>query len=223
MFEAELEMEKKQSSFGPLLLVVVLVCSVVGGIGYFVYQQQKGLPQEQAAATINNILAERGPATVAFHVGDIVGSVDDRPTDAHYRLLEKIGIITIGKPKGRVTPIALTAAGEKQLAEIPEFTKVKEPDGSFLITVPLAKRKLVTLESVKMLNPSSARVDYQWKWEPNALGESFDAQGKLVKGFATWDRAMLIEKHGADFYSAAPSKMAVILVKGSNGWKLAQE
>jgi hypothetical protein len=33
----------------------------------------------------------------------------------------------------------------------------------------------------------------------------------------------LIEKHGADFYTAAPTKTAVILVKGSNGWKMAQE
>lgn len=223
MFEAEMELEKRTSSFGPLLMVAFLIIAVVGGLGYFLYQQKRGLPKEEAAATVTAILNERGPATVSFHVGDVVSSIDDSPTDPHYRLLQKAGILKIAKAKGRATPIALTPEGEKQITEIPEFAKVKEEDGTLLYRVPLAQRKLISIDNVKMLNPSSARVDYTWKWESNALGTLFDASGKSVKSFATYDRAMLIEKHGADFYGAAPTKNSIVLVKGDKGWKVMQE
>ena len=37
MFEAEIEMEKKQGgAFGPVLIIVVMVVVVFGGLGYLV-------------------------------------------------------------------------------------------------------------------------------------------------------------------------------------------
>jgi hypothetical protein len=223
MFESEIEMEKRQSSFGPLILVAVLVISVVGGLGYFLYQQKRGLPQEEAKAVITSIIAERGPAKVSFHTGNVTSSIDDRATDPHYRLMEKAGLLKVGKLGVKSTPITLTADGEKLITSVPEFTKAKDNDGSIGYVVPLAQRKLVAINDVKMISASTARVDYTWKWEPTPLGNYFDVSGKLVKSFPTWDRSVLIDKHGADFFSAEPTKAAIMLVKGQKGWKPSQE
>lgn len=222
MFETELELEKKQSSFGPLVMIAVLLVSIVGGLGWFIYQHKRGLPQEEAAATLTAILAEKGPATLRFHTGAVVPMVDDQPGDPHYRLLEKAGLITIGKATGRKTPISLTAAGEKQITSFPEYKKRNDGDNEVLHMVPLATRKLVAINNVEMINATTARVEYTWKWMPNSMGDLFDASGPMVKGFDTWQRATLIQKHGADFYHADPFKTTVVFVKGDHGWKLAQ-
>lgn len=219
MFEAELELEKKTSSFGPILMIAILLVAIVGGLGYFIYQQKRGLPQEEAAGVVTSLLNERGPALVQFHTGDVVSSINDKPTDVQYRLLSKAGLLKIGKPKGRATPIALTPDGEKKLAAVPEFAKTQEEDGTLLYSVPLAQRKLVSVDAVKMLSPSSARVEYTWKWEPNEMGDLFDASGKVVKSFESWDRATLIDKHGASFFRAEPKKEYVVIVKSGKGWK----
>jgi hypothetical protein len=223
MFESEIEMEKRQSSFGPLILVVVLVTSVVGGLGYFLYQQKRGLPQEEAKAIVTSLIAGRGPAKVSFHTGNVSSSIDDRATDPHYRLMEKAGLLKIGKLGVKTTPITLTTEGEKLITSVPEFTKTKDSDGSLGYVVPLAQRKLVAINEVKMISASSARIDYTWKWEPTQLGSYFDVSSKLVKSFPTWDRSVLIDKHGADFFTAEPTKAAVLLVKGAKGWKPSQE
>jgi len=218
MFESEIEMEKSQSSFGPLVLVFALVAIVVGGIGYFVYQQKRGLPQEDAKATVLSIISERGSAKVSFQTGNVSAWGGERVTDPHYRLLEKAGIIKIGKI-GEKTPVTLTAEGEKLLTSIPEYTKKADKDGAVTHIVPLATRKLVAVDQITMLTHTTARVDYSWKWEPTALGNDFDAGGKLVKSFTTWDRSVLIDKHGAAFYNADPERVAIVLAKKYDGWK----
>ena len=218
MFESEIEMEKKQSSFGPLVVILALLGVVVGGVGYFVYQQKRGLPQEDAKAAVLSIVSERGPAKVSFQTGKVSAWGGERVTDPHYRLLEKAGIIKIGKI-GPSTAVTLTSDGEKLLTSIPEYSNKPDKDGSVTHVVPLAQRKLVSVDQIAMLTHSTARVDYSWKWEPNALGNVFDASGKLVKSFATWDRSVLIDRHGAAFYSADPERVAIVLVKRYDGWK----
>jgi hypothetical protein len=218
MFESEIEMEKKQSSFGPLVVILALVGIVVGGVGYFVYQQKRGLPQEDAKAAVLSIVSERGPAKLSFQTGKVSAWGGERVTDPHYRLLEKAGIIKIGKI-GASTAVTLTSDGEKLLTSIPEYSKKADKDGSVTHLVPLATRKLVGVDKVSMLTHTTARVDYSWKWEPTPLGNDFDASGKLVKSFSTWDRSVLIDRFGAAFYSADPERVAVVLVKRYDGWK----
>ena len=74
-----------------------------------------------------------------------------------------------------------------------------------------------------MDSPSAARVDFTWKWEPNKLGDAFDASSAAVKGFSTWDRATLIQKYGAAFYHAEPTRAAVRLAKKDGQWQVASE
>jgi len=226
MFEQELEMEKSQSSVVPLLLIVCLLISVVGVAGYYLIQTRKVISKQDATAIVAVSLKEQGPATVRFRTGMIKASVDEKPHDPHYRLLEKAGIIKVGKDTGtygQITPVMITPQGERLLAELPDVSKVNDKDGTVSYVVPLAQRQLVEIAKVTMNSPSRASVEFVWKWEPNKLGNLFDASGSMVKGFNTWDRATLIQKYGANFYHSDPTRVVIALVKGSSGWQINNE
>ncbi len=223
MFEDEIALEKKTSSAGPLLMIAALVLVVGGGLVWFFLQSRKQLTPAEAETAIATILKAQGPAKVQFHGGLVKASVSEKPYDPHYTLLEKAGIIKTAKAVGGAKNVTLTADGEKQISAFPEFKSSKEADGTTLYVVPLAERKLLSVSSVTMNGPNRATVQYTWKWEPNKLGESFDASGNLLKGFNTWDRATLIQKYGADFYNAGPATVTVNLVNTSKGWQIAPQ
>lgn len=226
MFEQELEMEKRQSGVAPLLLIVSLILAIVGLSAYYAVQSRKVLSHQEAAEIASNVLKTQAPAMVRFHIGAIKSSVDDKPRDPHYQLLQKAGLVRIGKDTGAyktIVPVELTLQGQNLLDEIPGVIKSKENDGTWVYSVPLAQRTLVSIIAVKMINPSQATVDIVWKWEPNKLGNLFDASGSMVKGFNTWDRATLIQKYGADFYHGDPTRVALSMVKGDKGWQVASE
>jgi hypothetical protein len=223
MFEQEIELEKRESSVVPLLLIVVMILAIVGVAGYYIWLNKQVLSNADASTVIAASLQNQGPATVHFHTGLVKASVEEKPEDPHYRLLEKAGIVKLSKSNGRTFPIAMTDQGEKLLAEIPGVTKTKEKDDTTLYVVPLAERKLVQVSKVTMSGPSRATVEYSWKWAPNKLGNLFDASGSLVKSFSTWDRSNLIDKYGANFYHGDATKAAVLLIKGDKGWQIAME
>jgi hypothetical protein len=226
MFEQEVEMEKSQSSVVPLLLIVCLIVAIVGVSAYFLVQSRKVLSNQEAAVVAASVLKAQGPATLRFHTGMIKSSVDDKPHDPHYRLLEKAGMVRIGKDTGAyktITPIELTAEGKLLLDQVEGVTKGTEKDGTTVYSVPLAERKLISVSQIKMLSPSQAMVEINWKWEPNKLGNLFDASGSMVKGFNTWDRSILIQKYGADFYHGDPTKVTLSMTKTDNGWQISPE
>ena len=224
MFEQELEMEQRQSSVVPLLLIIAMIMAFVGVAGYYVVQNRKVLPAAEASSLIASSLKQDGPITFQFKVGPVIGSVQDRPHDANYRLLEKAGLITIGKDKGRITPITMTAAGAKLFAEIPGVTQTKDPkDATTSYVVPVAVRTLVGTPIVTMTGMGRATAEFTWGWDPNKMGEMLDASGPLVKGFNTWDRGTLIDKYGVKFYHGQPTKAVMTFVRGDNGWKVSAE
>src|SRR5579871_1619066 len=148
MFEQELELEKKESSVLPLLLIVAFIVTIVGFAGYYVIQNRKVLSVEEATTIAAAGLKNQGPAEVKFHTGLVKASVDDSGTAPHYKLLEKAGLLKLGKPQGTygtTTPVELTAKGEDFLKQIPGVTHSKQSDGTELYTVPLADRKLVSV------------------------------------------------------------------------------
>jgi hypothetical protein len=226
MFEQELEMEKRESSIVPLLLIVALILTIVAVSGYYLIESRKVLGNEEATAIVVDSLKAQGPATVQFAAGMVKASVNEKPHDPHYRLLEKAGLIRLGKDTGQygaTTPVVLTQQGQALLADLPGVSKSKEKDGSDSYTVPLAERRLVGVSKITMQSPSRAFVEFTWKWEPNKLGNLFDASGSMVKGFNTWDRATLIQKHGANFYHGDPTKVTLALMKTDKGWQIATE
>jgi hypothetical protein len=224
MFEQELEMEQRQSSVVPLLLIIAMIMAFVGVAGYYVVQNRKVLPTAEASSLIASSLKQDGPITFQFKVGPVIGSVQDRPHDANYRLLEKAGLITIGKDQGRITPITMTAAGAKLFAEIPGVNQTKDPkDATTSYVVPVAVRTLVGTPIVTMTGMGRATAEFTWGWDPNKMGEMLDASGPLVKGFNTWDRGTLIEKYGVKFYHGQPTKAVMTFVRGDNGWKVSAE
>jgi len=216
MFEQEMELEKRESSIVPLLLIVTLIVAVVAVSLYFVAESRKVLTMTEATPVVLAALDNQGPATVRFQTGFVGG----RLHDPHYRLLEKAGYIKIGKDNKGKTPVSLTPQGQSLLGEIAGVKKSKDKDGNDEYVVPLAQRKLVEIGKITMLTPSRATVEYSWKWEPNPAGDLFDAAGPAVKSFNTWDRAALIDKYGAHFYHAAPTKVALSLVKSDKGWQV---
>lgn len=220
MFAAEIEMEKKSSNLGPLIMVLALVGVVGGTIFYFFKTAREVLSLPVATTSVNEILKAQGRGQINFSVGTIVSNVNEKPMDPHYKLLAKAGIVTV-QPKSWNSIIAtMTPAGGKVLAEIQGVEKGKNSDGNVTYAVPLAVRTLVQIDKVTMIKPHLARVDYTWKWVPNGLGKEFDASGELVHTFNTWDRATLIKSYGVDFYGAAPAKASVVLAESKDGvWK----
>src|SRR5581483_3451151 len=155
MFEQEIEMERRESSVVPLLLIVAMILMFVGVAGYYVWQNKQVLSTAEAGNVISASLKAQGPAVVQFHTGMVKASINEKPQDPHYRMLEKIGIVKLGKANaaGRIFPIAITPQGEKLLAEIPDVQKVREKDGTDLYVVPLAQRRLMEISKVTMVNP----------------------------------------------------------------------
>ena len=220
LFAAEIEMEKKSSSFLPLLFVTLLVLVVGGTIYYFVKGAKQVLTQEQATSSVNAILKGQGAAQIRFSTGLITSSVNEKPMDPHYTLLAKAGILETKKKSWNSIVSQITPAGQKLLDNIGGVQKTTNPDKTVTYQVPLAQRKLVAIDKVEMIRPHLARVTYSWQWEPNRLGKEFDASGELVKGFNTWDRGTLIKSYGVDFYSNAPTKVTLVLMETKDGsWK----
>ena len=220
LFAAEVEMERKSSNLGPLIMVLALLAVVGGTIFYFFKTSREVLTVPVATSAVNTILKAQGGGQINFSIGTVVSSVNDKPMDPHYKLLAKAGILVI-KPRSWNSIITtLTPAGEKLLGEIPGVGKGKNSDGNVTYSVPLAERQIVQIDKITMIKPHLARVDYTWKWVPNRLGKEFDASGDLVHTFNTWDRATLIKNYGVDFYGAAPSKASIVLAETKDGvWK----
>ena len=216
LFAAEIEMEQRSSNFFPILLIAGLVIVVGGTIYYFVKGAKDVLTLPVATATITQVLNAQGPATVQFTTGSV-----NKPLDPQYTLLSKAGIVNVVNPaKATTAAVSVTGAGEAVLDRIDGVQKEKTVTGASKYSVPLAERKLVSVDKVTMLKPHLAQVEYTWQWKPNRLGQEFDASGPLVKGFATWDRATLIKSYGVDFYSAAPAKAGIVLREANDGsWK----
>lgn len=227
MFEQELELEKKENTIVPLLLIVALILAVVGVAGYYLVENRKVLTMDQATQVAASALKQQGPATLQFHAGLVKSSVNDDPKAPDYRLLEKAGLVTVGKGQGtygNTYPVALTSAGEQMLKRIDGVITSQEKDGTKLYVVPLAERQLVRVSQIKMLSPTRASIIMAWSWKTNPLGDMFDASGDMVRSFNTWDRATLIQKFGADFYHAAPTEVMLSLVKTDKGvWQIATE
>ena len=220
LFAAEIEMEKKSSSILPMLLVGALIFVVLGTLYYFWKGSQEKLSPEGATAAVNTILKGQGAATIRFTTGTITSNVNDKAMDPHYKLLAKAGILAT-KPRTWDSIFAeMTPAGQKLLDGINGVQKTTNADKTVTYQVPLAQRKLVSIDNIAMVRPHVAKVTYTWQWDPNRMGKEFDASGDLVKSFNTWDRGTLIKSYGVDFYSAAPSKVAVVLMETKdNVWK----
>jgi hypothetical protein len=225
MFEQEMELEKRESVL-PLLLIVAFIVGVVGIAGYYVVQMRKVLPVDEATQVVAKMLGDQQPPTVSFYTGKVNAAVEDNAQDPQYKLLEKAGLITLGKPTGtygQTIPVELTGKGDEMLKQIAGATEKKATDGAVKHVVPLATRKLLLVTDVKMVNPSRATVEVTWAWQTNALGDMFDAAGAQVQSFNTWQRSVLIEKNGAAFYHGAPTKVVLALSKSDAGWQIATE
>ncbi len=220
MFEAEVELERR-SAFLPLLLMTSLVAGILGIATYLVIQVRSKTPlsAQEANGIVTMALQGPGSAKIHFRTGLVISSVDEKPGDPHYRLLEKAKIVTLAKA-GRGVMVSLTPGEERLMTGIPGFKKWKEADGTFSYQVPLAQRQLVSINGVTMNGVDNAIVEYTWKWVPNQFGEVFDVGGPLVKSFNLWDRQALIDKYEAGFYHGNPTKSTLAMARSDQGWRI---
>lgn len=225
MFEQEIAMEKRQSSVVPLLLIVGLIIAIVGVAAYYLVQNKKVLTSQDAIRLVTDSLNAQGPATMEFRIGKVATSIDEKPHDPNYRLLEKAGLLKVGKDQGRTTQVTLTPKGAAFLKDIPGVTKSKTPnEDSETYIVPLAGRKMVGEPKVNMLAMGRANVEFSWAWQTTPMGELFDAAGAQVKSFNTWERGTLINKYGAKFYHADPTRSMISCARNDQGiWQIANE
>ncbi len=219
MFEQELELEKKSSSWGPLILVVCFVGLIVGVVGYYVFEMQKGISQAQATTIVENHMKSKIP-TVTFRSGKVEADGSEQPKDPHYKVLEKAGLVKVKDVNWNTNVVNVTEGGEKMFSSVAGFQKKDNVDKTVSYIVPLATKKLIKIDSVNMVNPTTAKIEYEWQWVPNQVGSLFDLSGDNLKSFSTWDRQKLIDKYGADFYNSAVKKETLDLVKGDKGWQL---
>ena len=224
MFEDEIKMEEKSSNWVPIAMALGLVLALAGGIAYFVMEAKRSVSEAEAAQVAAAVLKAQGPEQIHFHVGTLKPSVDEKLTDPHYRLLDKIGVINVGKPdKKGLLPVALTPEG-KALLDACGKTAEKNPDGSEGVTATLADRKLIKVTRVEMLSPGRARIEYEWNWAPTQLGSDFDVNSKYVASMNSWDKLTLIQKYGVDYYADSKVKtdsIAVVWDDDHKAWKLA--
>jgi hypothetical protein len=222
MFEQEIEMEKKEgSSLGPILIIFLLVGLFVGGIGVVIFQSKQTLKPEEASAPIATKLKATEPVSVTFHTGNVSYAAADSPAGPQYKLLEKAGILKVGKGKGCAAQVDLTPAGKELLASLPSVKGVPDKNDTTAYTLPLASRKLVSVGNVIKLGQQKFQVQYTWVWQPTKAGDMFDIAGKLVQGLPSYDRGVLIDQHGANYYHDAPTQAAIVLTKGDKGWQSA--
>ncbi len=221
MFAAEIAMEEKSSGVLPLLFVAALVLVVGGAIVYFVRGANAKLTTPAATTAINGILNSQPPAVIKFSTGTLVSSVNEKATDPHYKLLAKIGILSVQPKAWNSIVSTMTPTGNQLLDTLNGVEKAtNKKDNTITYVVPLAQRKLLAINEIKMLNPHMAQVDYTWQWVPNRLGRDFDATSEVVKGFNTWDRQTLINSYGVNFYGSAPTKVRIVLMQTKDdSWK----
>lgn len=221
MFEEELRLERRSSNVLPLLLIVGLMVLVVGTVIYTIFQVKEGKKapsSEDATRLVTSVLAARRQATTEFRTGLVKPRPNDTVSEPNYRLLESAGVVKIKKDKTGAGTVTLTPQGEQALAAVTGVKQAKNKDGSVTYTVPLGERKLVQVAAVTMERPNVARVDFTWQWTVNSFGDLFDATGPAAMKMTLWDRASLIQKHGADLFHAPPAKESVRVLHTEKGW-----
>jgi hypothetical protein len=221
MFEAELEMEEREHSIIPLLLIIAVMLTIVGGVIFFVLQMHRQITPQQATPAVAAWLEQQSPAALHFRSGLVKSSVDEKPDDPHYRLLAKLGFLHLKILRDRSADVVLTPKGKEQLEAIPGYQATDTPDKTVAYEVPLARKQLVQVSRVTMQGAKAAVVEYTWKWATTPLGDLFDASNPTFKSFPTWDRAVLIDKYGVNYYHSDPIDARVRIVEIDGKWRVA--
>ena len=205
---------------------MMCLVAVIAGLAIYVVlqvRQRTPLNAQQASAIATAAVQDAGPVMIHFRTGLVKPGENEKPSDPNYRLLEKAGLVKLAKGHGSSVGVTLTPAGEHLLTDLTGLTKTKEANGTVLYEAPLAKRQFVGIASIEMVGANAANVQYNWKWVPNQLGDVFDADGSLVKGFDLSDRQTLINKYGADFYNGDQNRSTIGLVRTGKEWKVATQ
>jgi hypothetical protein len=185
-------------------------------------ERTRTVSEQEALAAAKTQIAARGSEKVHFHVGFVKPGIDE-PFDPHYRLLEKAGLVKLGKPTYRGLDVKLTPTGTA-LLQACGAREEKGKDGTVAYTVPLAERKLLEVTKVEMANPREAVVEYAWSWQPTPLGLVFDINSQAMAKLPINDSAVLIQKYGATYYQDQKPRTSTLRLhwdQKSRTWRMA--
>ncbi len=221
MFEDEIKMEEKSSNVVPLLAALGLVIAIGATLTYFIMESKRTVSEAEALQAATEALKAQGPVTVHFEVGQIGRGTPEDPFGPHYKILQKIGVLKPAKPTAKGIDSALTPDGKKLLEQC-GATPEKGSDGTDAYTVPLAQRKLIKITKIEMPHPGRANIEFQWNWEPTPMGQYFDVGSPQFASMSLYERSVLIEKYGADYYKDSKVKtrsLALIWDDKGKVWK----
>jgi hypothetical protein len=222
MSEPETNSRSKSTAIVSILTVTLTVV-LVAIAGYLLTERTRVPTASQAAGVITQMLKSHGPTTVSFQTGFLQTSPDSNECDPRYKLLERAGIVTIENVASEGARVTLKPNGTAILKEISGVRQSPGSGSRVAYVVPLADMRLVDISNIAMLKPNRAIVRFTWEWNPNPVGESFDAFGALMKGFSKEDRAILADQCGVRSYSGKPTLATVALVKTAEGWSIAND
>lgn len=216
MFEDQMKVDAKSWNITPVLVAIGLVLVIVGGIAYCVTLNQRSLSDSQAQQAASQLLAAQGPEKVRFWVGKIK---PETAVDPRYKFLEGLGVIKLGKPSADGVDVALTPQGDDLLKSSGAMA-VKHSDGTLEYSVPLATGKLVKVSAIEKVDTERVSVDFGWAWAPTKMGLQFDAGSPLMASMNSWDRALLIQNYGVDYYKQPQVKeREITLIWDGSGWR----
>ena len=221
MFEEEIKMEERSSNLLPLLMIASLVLGVVAVVAFLIVEGTRKVSDEQALAATKAVVLAQGPETLRFQVGFVKPGMGDQPFDPHYRLLEKAGLVKLGKPTYKGLDVKLTPAGAELLRAC-GAQEQENKDGTVGYTAILAERKLLKVTKAETVSSRKAVVEYEWTWQATQLGLVFDVNGPTMAKLPVYDTAVLIQKYGAEYYTEAKPRTAsftLVWDERGNTWR----
>ena len=129
--------------------------------------------------------------TIIVDLGYLNANCGQPPTTAKYALLEKAGLVSIGST-GTSTEVLTTTKGDQVFKRVGarrlDMAGLKAQLGQAHCNVqnwviPIASKDMLNM-TVNPAGDNAADVIYNWKWNPNEIGENFAADSDVYKSLS---------------------------------------
>ncbi|PYX78826.1 MAG: hypothetical protein DMG66_04885 [Acidobacteria bacterium] len=203
-------------------LPLLCLALALTGCGRLDEQQAKAILQNSDTGLQKTIFVDVG--FLNAHCGQPVNSVK-------YALLQKAGILGI-KP-GYNTEVMTTEKGDRifkavgaQQVDTGRFKLVTGQQGCNLRSwaVPIASKQMSGLK-ITSSGSESAEVVYNWRWQPNEIGQAFTADSDFYRSLPGRQRDLLVEEdleRDLPLDSHMPHATRQHFVHDNSGWHLAK-
>jgi hypothetical protein len=129
--------------------------------------------------------------TIIVDTGYLNSRCGQSPTSGKYALLEKAGILSIGST-GTSTEVLTTSKGDQVLKQVGAHRldtsnlKAQLGQGNCNVqnwVIPIASKDMLAM-TVTPAGDNAADVIYNWKWNPNEVGQNFAADSHIYRSLS---------------------------------------